>query len=49
MNHFHEGIDELTNKYYLPDESINYKADIEYPLPMIYQSGYSKNCLLSQY
>ena len=40
MNHFHEGIDELTNKYYLPDEFINYKADIEYPLPMIYQSGY---------
>ena len=30
----------LTNKYYLPDEFINYKADIEYPLPMIYQSGY---------
>ena len=40
MNHFHKGIDELTNKYYLPDEFINYKADIEYPLPMIYQSGY---------
>ena len=40
MNHFHEGIDELTNKYYLPDEFVNYKADIEYPLPMIYQSGY---------
>ena len=40
MNHFHEGIDELTSKYYLPDEFINYKADIEYPLPMIYQSGY---------
>ena len=40
MNHFHEGIDELTSKYYLPDEFINYKADIEYPLLMIYQSGY---------
>ena len=40
MNHFHEGIDELTNKFYLPDEFINYKADVEYPLPMIYQSGY---------
>ena len=40
MNHFHEGIDELTNKYYLPDEFVNYKADVEYPLPMIYQSGY---------
>ena len=40
MNHFHEGIDELTGKYYTLDEFINYKADIEYPLPMIYQSGY---------
>lgn len=40
MNHFHEGIDELTGKYYSLDEFINYKADTEYPLPMIYQSGY---------
>ena len=40
MNHFHEGIDELTGKYYSLDEFVNYKADTEYPLPMIYQSGY---------
>ena len=40
LNHFHEGIDELTGKYYTEDEFVNYKADVEYPLPMIYQSGY---------
>ena len=40
MNHFNEGIDELTGKYYSLDEFVNYKADTEYPLPMIYQSGY---------
>ena len=26
--------------YYPLDEFVNYKADTEYPLPMIYQSGY---------
>ena len=40
MNHFNEGIDQLTGKYYALDAFINYKADVEYPLPMIYQSGY---------
>ena len=40
MNHYHEGIDQLTGKYYSLDEFVNYKADTEYPLPMIYQSGY---------
>ena len=40
INNFHGDIDELINKYYLPKEFINYKADAEYPLPMIYQSGY---------
>ncbi|EJX08720.1 protein containing DUF1703 [gut metagenome] len=40
MNHFHEGIDQLTGKYYALDEFVNYKADTECPLPMIYQSGY---------
>ncbi len=39
MNHFNEGIDKLTGKYYSLDEFVNYKADTEYPLPMIYQSG----------
>ena len=40
MNHYHEGIDQLANNYYSLDAFINYKADVEYPLPMIYQSGY---------
>ena len=40
MNHFHEGIDQLSGMYYSQDEFVNYKADTEYPLPMIYQSGY---------
>lgn len=40
INNFHGDINELINKYYLPNEFINYKADAEYPLPMIYQSGY---------
>ena len=40
MNHFNEGIDQLTGKYYSMDEFVNYKADSECPLPMIYQSGY---------
>ena len=40
MNHFHEGIDQLTGKYYSLEEFVNYKADVEYPLPMFYQSGY---------
>ena len=40
MNHYHEGIDQLANNYYSLDDFINYKADVEYPLPMIYQSGY---------
>lgn len=40
INNFHGDIDELINKYYLPNEFINYKADAKYPLPMIYQSGY---------
>ena len=40
MNHFHEGIDQLSGMYYSQDEFVNYNADTEYPLPMIYQSGY---------
>ena len=40
MNHYHEGIDQLANNYYSLDAFINYKANTEYPLPMIYQSGY---------
>ncbi len=40
IDHFNEGIDQLTGKYYSLDEFVNYKADMEYPLPMIYQSGF---------
>ena len=40
LAHFNENINELTNKYYSPEEFIDYKADMEKPLPMIYQSGY---------
>lgn len=35
-----EGVDELTGKYYTSDEFVDYKANVEKPLPMIYQSGY---------
>ena len=37
---YHENLDELTGKYYDPQEFIDYKANVEKPLPMIYQSGY---------
>ena len=40
LAHFKENMNELTGKYYLPEEFIDYKADVERPLPMIYQSGY---------
>ena len=40
MNHSNENINELTGKYYRQEEFIDYKADVEMPLPMIYQSGY---------
>ena len=33
-------MNELTGKYYRPEEFVDYKADVEQPLPMIYQSGY---------
>ena len=40
LAHFRENMNELTGKYYPPEEFIDYKADVERPLPMIYQSGY---------
>ena len=40
LAHFKENMNELTGKYYSPEEFIDYKADVEQPLPMIYQSGY---------
>ena len=40
MEHFNENMDEMTTRYYSPEEFIDYRADVERPLPMIYQSGY---------
>ena len=40
LNHSKEHINELVHRYYRPEEFVDYKADIERPLPMIYQSGY---------
>lgn len=40
LNHFHEGLDEMTGKYYTPSQFIDYRADVEKPLPMMFQSGY---------
>lgn len=40
LNHFDENLDELVGKYYGVPQFDDYKADIEKPLPMIYQSGY---------
>ena len=40
LNHFDENMDELTGRYYLQEQFVDYKADVERPLPMIYQSGY---------
>lgn len=40
MQHCNENINELTGKYYDPSSFVNYRADAQKPLPMIYQSGY---------
>lgn len=40
LNHARENMNELTGRYYDPSQFIDYKADVEKPLPMIYQSGY---------
>ena len=40
MEHFNENLDEITGKYYSMQDFADYKADMERPLPMIYQSGY---------
>ena len=48
LNHAQENLNELTNRYYTTQQFIDYKADVEMPLPMIYQSGYLtvKDCNL---
>ena len=40
LSHTDENLDEIAGKYYDPQEFIDYKANVEKPLPMIYQSGY---------
>lgn len=40
LNHFHENLDEMIGKYYTTSQFIDYRADVEKPLPMIFQSGY---------
>lgn len=40
MSHFKENMNELLGRYYGTEEFVDYKADVEAPLPMIYQSGY---------
>lgn len=40
LAHSDENVNEITGKYYSPEEFIDYKASVEQPLPMIYQSGY---------
>ena len=40
LTHTDENMNEITGKYYSAEEFIDYKANVEQPLPMIYQSGY---------
>ena len=40
LAHSDKNINELVGKYYEESQFIDYKADVERPLPMIYQSGY---------
>lgn len=48
LNHSRENLNELTGRYYDPSQFFDYKADVEKPLPMIFQSGYLtiKDCNL---
>ena len=40
LRHFNENMDEITGKFYRQEQFIDYRADVEKPLPMIFQSGY---------
>ena len=40
LSHTDDNLDEITGRYYDPREFVDYKATVEKPLPMIYQSGY---------
>ena len=40
LSHTQEQLNDMVGHYYFPEEFIDYKATVEQPLPMIYQSGY---------
>lgn len=40
LNHSNETIQEIINRTYQPQEFVDYRATVEAPVPMIYQSGY---------
>ncbi len=40
LAHCNENLNELMGRYYPTSQFVDYKADTEAPLPMIYQSGY---------
>ena len=40
LSHSNQNLDELVGRYYSVSQFDDYKADVEKPLPMIYQSGY---------
>ena len=40
LSHSQEGLDRLVGRYYAPQEFVDYRATVEKPIPMIYQSGY---------
>lgn len=40
LTHMQEDLNEIAGEYYEKEDFIDYKATVEKPLPMIYQSGY---------
>ena len=40
MHHFDQDMNEIVSKYYDASQFVDYRADEQLPLPMIYQSGY---------
>lgn len=40
LSHFNQNLNEMIGKYYAASQFDDYKANVEMPLPMIYQSGY---------
>ena len=44
LRRYDENLDELTANWHLAQDFIDYKADVERPLPMIYQGGYLTIC-----